>query len=112
MFTKLINLLQECETIFSHPSFTDRHGMADRIKEALAEHEKQTPRLVFSFDMDCEALKPMDVTAQRFIVRGLRVWAELINCDAGYKRPLADRVPGIIYDNAGNVIGQVKFTRE
>ena len=34
-YRKAISLLRECYEYYSHPHFTDRHGMAPRIKAAL-----------------------------------------------------------------------------
>ena len=35
---KLADLLRDCLSDYSHPNFTDRYGMADRIRAALAAH--------------------------------------------------------------------------
>jgi len=32
---RLLALLRECLSDYSHPNFTDRHGMADRLRDAL-----------------------------------------------------------------------------
>lgn len=36
---KLASMLRQCLSDYGDPYFTDRHGMAPRIREALAEYE-------------------------------------------------------------------------